>query len=515
MRGYWILLALLILPCVEGAVNVGATVGNAEPSILLLEPNVLYVSPDDRRVVSEAVLCGNQGNLRYHIVGEGVDLNSYTEISFPGAFQYRVMGYNSTGEWQVSGYNNLIFTTGSGVNASYYHFFDMTHSHEELNGTSSYGLEGTISDLASFSELESGRFTFEKQDCLGKVMSGVVPSGELDLLADTGTHLTFHSSAPVAGMVWVRTSRNCPMLPTNSYARCLYLEMTPGLEGSISGIDLVLEYYALGNVNENSLRLYSWEGAFWRQITPFTKSKAMNVLSGGISRSGWYSIQGKEKDYGCKERWECGSWGKCRGGKMTRKCKDLNKCGTEQSKPVTWQGCSSSGYADASLPIVPEEEDMTPIPDLNILFDINIELIDGEVISGDELLMKVALLNFGDAGTVTVDLTYTIANGTGTHYFETDEVTLETQVEFLKSLPVDHLGDGEYTVHVDLKYPTQTEPAEASKDFVIDRSSDLNLIMWVVVGLLLLLLVLMLYAYFHHHIHKDHHGPKGESEESR
>jgi len=49
----------------------------------------------------------------------------------------------------------------------------------------------------------------------------------------------------------------------------------------------------------------------------------------------------------CIERWLCTEWSECINGIQTRECEDVNKCGTEENKPLLVQPC------------IPEEKNVT------------------------------------------------------------------------------------------------------------------------------------------------------------
>jgi uncharacterized membrane protein YgcG len=57
---------------------------------------------------------------------------------------------------------------------------------------------------------------------------------------------------------------------------------------------------------------------------------------GGVSGGGF----GMAPYYRCDERWECSEWSTCSvDGEKTRKCKDINRCGTKKKKPSEIEVC--------------------------------------------------------------------------------------------------------------------------------------------------------------------------------
>lgn len=49
----------------------------------------------------------------------------------------------------------------------------------------------------------------------------------------------------------------------------------------------------------------------------------------------------------CNERWLCEDWSNCADGSQTRVCEEVNKCGTEDNKPLISQPCTSAQQAAA------------------------------------------------------------------------------------------------------------------------------------------------------------------------
>lgn len=61
----------------------------------------------------------------------------------------------------------------------------------------------------------------------------------------------------------------------------------------------------------------------------------------GTGGAGGAAEEYSEAYYGCSERWQCEEWSSCSiDGRQTRKCTDLNKCGTTKKKPTTVKECT-------------------------------------------------------------------------------------------------------------------------------------------------------------------------------
>ncbi len=149
--------------------------------------------------------------------------------------------------------------------------------------------------------------------------------------------------------------------------------------------------------------------------------------------------------YICSPKWVCSEW-TCTNGTARRTCSDENNCQTGK----------------------PAEEKTCPLPQKATqyaLFDIQSELL---TYNKSSAVMRVSLINFGDPGSVNVQLVYTLLHHNGDillQEFETVEV--ETQHEFLKTLNLPQLAPGEYSILTELLYDGQKEPARTLLPFII------------------------------------------------
>jgi len=57
--------------------------------------------------------------------------------------------------------------------------------------------------------------------------------------------------------------------------------------------------------------------------------------------------------YVCEENWKCSDWTECYDSKQTRRCEDLEKCGTTNDKPAETKSCVVEEQGFSELP--PEE----------------------------------------------------------------------------------------------------------------------------------------------------------------
>jgi len=87
---------------------------------------------------------------------------------------------------------------------------------------------------------------------------------------------------------------------------------------------------------------------------------------------------------------------------------------------------------------------------------------------GDDLVVKVLLINFGSSGTVNANLEYTISDSDGNVVKQfSDVIPVTTQTEYLDYINTSGLMIGTYKLNIALTYAGQTDPASAEKTFYI------------------------------------------------
>ncbi|RLG12697.1 MAG: hypothetical protein DRN71_05815 [Candidatus Nanohalarchaeota archaeon] len=278
-----------------------------------------------------------------------------------------------------------------------------------------------------------------------------------------------------------------------------YLEVyVISTEFSFSGVTLAMGYLNDRGLDEGSLEVFkcasdnynfsSRECSQWQVLDDFSVDGGSDVITLSLDSLSAFAIGGVKPvvsgdgDSGgsgggsgaavlpaadavvCVEEWVCDGWSECSAdGVMVRECVDVNECGTTNDKPDEYESCEYAATLNESA----EEEEMYA------LFDIYVEFAEEVIDSGGELLAKIGLINFGDAGLISVNLSYVIEDAVGNVVYEEDEVVgVETQKEYLKSFDVSGFADGKYTLFVDLRYEGQNEPAGAQKVFFIGGGAD-------------------------------------------
>jgi len=94
-------------------------------------------------------------------------------------------------------------------------------------------------------------------------------------------------------------------------------------------------------------------------------------------------------------------------------------------------------------------------PASNALFDILATIPEGsrEIIPGEDLLLSIELINFGEPGKTNVSINYIITNSKGDIVLiEHERRIVETQLSFLKEIDLPDLKYGDYKLFVELLY---------------------------------------------------------------
>jgi hypothetical protein len=191
---------------------------------------------------------------------------------------------------------------------------------------------------------------------------------------------------------------------------------------------------------------------------------------------------------GCTESWICSEWSLCSDSYVqVRQCRDEYKCGTVFDRPTIARACMIPWHrVDQRKQDAPNESTAIPQPNISkkALFDIDAEIVSTK----GTIVARISLTNFGDPGLTPVKLTYTIADNDNVFLDETEEMVVETQTEFLKTLHPGVLDPGDYTLRVALSYPGQNEPAESVRDFIVPEPARSHLMALLCIILVLLLL---------------------------
>ncbi|MBR9705063.1 hypothetical protein GOV12_06640 [Candidatus Pacearchaeota archaeon] len=146
----------------------------------------------------------------------------------------------------------------------------------------------------------------------------------------------------------------------------------------------------------------------------------------------------------------CSDWSDCIDKKQTRICEsNIDSC--EDEIPDIERNCKIKDKKKNNIK--------------EILFDVNLRIVNDELVLGKDLQAIIGLLNIGVPGKVNAKLDYYLYDSNDKLiYSEVEVVPVETQIEFIKNLKDLDLGLGEYRLKVELSYLGQTEPA-SSEDY--------------------------------------------------
>ena len=102
------------------------------------------------------------------------------------------------------------------------------------------------------------------------------------------------------------------------------------------------------------------------------------------------------------------------------------------------------------------------------LFDIVLDIVTEPKNAGEDLIVKVSLVNFGTPDQIDANLTYTISDSGGKIVKQYNKIVpVTTQTEFLENLSMTGMTNGKYTLKINLTYTGQSFPAYAEKIFYV------------------------------------------------
>ena len=112
-------------------------------------------------------------------------------------------------------------------------------------------------------------------------------------------------------------------------------------------------------------------------------------------------------------------------------------------------------------------------PSRRALFDIIADIVTEPKKSGEDLIVKVSLVNFGASNKIDANLRYTITDSKGIiikQYAKT--IPVVTQTEFLDHVNTTTFTNGKYTLKIELIYDGQTFPASTEKVFYVGAINE-------------------------------------------
>ncbi|MFH1445329.1 MAG: hypothetical protein ABIF08_02495 [Nanoarchaeota archaeon] len=190
----------------------------------------------------------------------------------------------------------------------------------------------------------------------------------------------------------------------------------------------------------------------------------------------FHSASAQEED--CYHAWSCTKWGECQpDGMQAIECTYSGTCSEEKFKPSETQECE---YI-SPVPEEPEQPEST-----GPLFDVLLSIPEGynEIKMGDNFLLSVSLVNFGEPGRIDVLMQYRITD-VNDRIILTDRetVAVETQTNIIKEFDLpDGIEAGVYTVRAKISYGENKE-AESESLFEVKGEEDSAVISYLSIGI--------------------------------
>jgi len=507
MKGIILLTVLVLCQIASASISTNTFILNSEPVIDDISTYGFYYGPDDKLHEIDYGICRNQVTKTIYFEFNVTDQNGIAEILNQGNISYVV---------NTSNYTLNRFVPPRELTPVYYSetsgFFMQGFSMIRNDTQGNYSFIPRVYDGTAL-VTEPWYYTYFYEDCSAYINDSIALIADqgvlvnassvnttIEMFADYDAHGSMHiylrpnlsvnyttDLIPVSDFLNITTSKSIDEFSTLNEIHLHYSDLTVS----------ALEVY------ENSLELFRWNGSEWVSVENGGLDSYLNYAYGIEEDLGVYAVFGIHLDSNkCIDTWSCKKWSECsKKGKQTRKCSKTNSCRSRKHKPSTKKDCVYRGskYKPPKKEEIPEQIQVPePIEVViedtgrEILFDINVEMVDGEMITSDEMLIKIGLLNFGLPGLVHVNLTYQIVSGDEIYYHDEEIVPVETQVEFLRTLNVSDIPDGHYTLVLDLSYRGQLEPAKAQRDFAIRRDQSLD-VYPILIAIFVIVILLMVF----------------------
>jgi hypothetical protein len=188
------------------------------------------------------------------------------------------------------------------------------------------------------------------------------------------------------------------------------------------------------------------------------------------SSSSYSTNESSSCSYDVNYDWDCSAWSECINETQIRNCKKTNNCGTTYGRPVVEMTCQ--------INLVPEIASSSGI-DINSkipLFDIIADVVTEPRDPNDNLSVKISLINFETLNITNANINYTITDSNGNIVKQYSRIIpVATQAELLEQVELTGLANGKYTLHLELTYTGQKDPASAEKVFYIGPTMSRNI----------------------------------------
>ncbi|MEN9626480.1 MAG: hypothetical protein RL557_808, partial [archaeon] len=185
---------------------------------------------------------------------------------------------------------------------------------------------------------------------------------------------------------------------------------------------------------------------------------------------------------GCNYQWSCTKWNDCLpNGKQKRDCVNIGSCPNRYKIPEKEKQCTYvSPSADEAL------------------FDVIVSPLDKEIFSKNrEVSFRIRLIKFGAAEQLSpVRIIYTIHDDKAIFKTEQEELDVQKEVSFIKTIAVPALPAGVYQFDVVVQYDNKA--AEGKTSFFVRDSTETprKTISLIVIVTLFIILIFLIYLKF-------------------
>jgi len=466
-----------------------ASIINSEPVIKSINTFSLYVSSDDNKQEDNFTICSNEDTKKVHIqvkVSDADGIGNITNVTF------KILLLNGTTESDFDSFGNdsisLTFESGSGANAIYKYTFNMSINDSKRQDPLFYRIKSNVTDGISTSTTLNINYTFINETCDRFINDSFIAiANETTIIngtQDADTTIEIQTNATVNGSFSITKTTFSPVsfadfgvVALNKY---IDIVVSSVINQSLTSIKLKISYtdaeVTAVDIEESSLKPYNWNGTNWIVLDNLTIDTINNFVSGTVEHFSLFALFGESISVVTVEVSVEGEVAKKGGAGFIISAEEPEKEPEEEPK---------------------EEEKAEPITE-EILFDIVLDLIKTKILIGDNLNVKIGLINLGVPGRVNVSLYYTITDFNNNVILkETETTEVETQKEFIKTfkLPSD-IVIGDYLISAELRYADTTATSSAS--FEITKRPikiELPLIVSFIILILIILTIISLKRY--------------------
>jgi len=468
-----------------GTANSKASIINSEPVIKSINTFSLYISSKNNKQEDNFTICSNEDTKEVHIQVKVSDADGFENITNV-AFKIVLLNGITESDFDRFGNDsiNLTFESGSGANAIYKYTFNMSINDSNRQDPLFYRIKSNVTDGISTSTTLNINYTFINETCNRFINDSFTAiANETTIIngtQDADTTIEIVTNTTVNGSFSITKTTFSPVSFTDfgvvALNKYIDIAVSSDINQSLTSVKIKIYYTdaevtAVG-IEESSLKTYNWNGTNWIVLDNLTIDTSNNFVSGTVEHFSLFALFGESISVITVEK-------------------------EEEKEEVKKGGIGfiiSPEEPEKEPKEEPKEEEKAEPPTeeaiKEVLFDIVLDLIKSKIGIGDDLNVKIGLINLGVPGRVNVSLYYTISDFNNNVILkETDTIEVETQIEFIKAfkLPSD-IALGEYTISAELRYANTTATSSALFE-ITKRPIKLELLL--IVSFIILILIIL------------------------